>query len=84
MSDNQVEQAVDVGGSAYTVLYNPNLSVEARSEINQNVSKSSSGDNTDIYDMDAVLYALDNDLLSVSEQDSKVLKAIEQGYIEIK
>lgn len=77
------DQPVDIGGTSYTVRYNPNLSLEARQAIDEFVNKSASANGTDIYDMEAITEALDNDNLIVPDKDEKVLRAIEEGYIEI-
>lgn len=77
------DQPVDIGGTSYTVRYNPNLSLEARQAIDECVNKSASANGTDIYDMEAITEALDNDNLIVPDKDEKVLRAIEEGYIEI-
>ena len=78
------ENPVDVGGSSYTVRYNPNLSSEAREIIKDRVSKSSSGDSTDIYEIDAVHEGIEDGSLVFSENDILVINAITDGYIEIK
>ena len=83
MDTNQAEQSVDVGGTSYTVLCKPNLSNEACRSIFDNVNQSWSGNNSDIYDTESVIYALNEGMLSASEQDAKVLNAIKDTYIEI-
>ena len=84
-ADNQTntKPSVDVGGKKYTVLYNPNLSLEARQEIDETINKSMSGNDTDVYEMIAIREALDDDRLLVPENDAKVLNAITEDYIEI-
>ncbi|MED6317195.1 MAG: hypothetical protein VYA60_08115 [Pseudomonadota bacterium] len=81
-------EAVDVGGSSYETLYNPNLSEEANKSIANNVNKSFSGgwlsgDTTDVYCMENIREALNADRLQVTDHDVKVLNAITQSYIEI-
>ena len=84
-TDNQTNTmpSVDVGGKKYTVLYDPNLSLEARQEINETINKSMSSNYSDVYEMIAIREALDDDRLLVPENDAKVLNAITEDYIEI-
>ena len=82
---NEIDDGVDIGGQSYLVLFDPNLSVDTRQSIAANINKSSSGNNTDIYDVHSILDAIEQKIISVSDRDIVILNAIHHahGYIEI-
>ncbi len=82
---NQVKsgKGIEVGGKSYSVLFKPNLSLEARQEISETINKSMSGNDTDSYDMELIKEAMADDRLMVPETDAEILNAITQDYIEI-
>lgn len=85
---NKTELEQIVGGNELRVLHNPNLSEDFVESIEEVVTPSMTSENspTHQYSLNAIIDSIENGYISITDTDSKVLKAVLQlgyHYIEV-